>query len=166
MMQYARALAVSLDGKTWQRLDDLGGRLGRFDIPEGSFELGDDRYVTPQGPGATYYDSITLTPAAPERTGVANGDFEYGSDFAHSGWSWSTREKTASAQIVADGHQGRGLKLQSDGEKDWILNSSGAGLTVRSGQTWKLSGRIKCKDATHLDLVVFRMLNGRKGPPV
>ncbi|MEN6302366.1 MAG: hypothetical protein ABFD96_06555 [Armatimonadia bacterium] len=162
-IKYARALAVSLDGTTWQRLDELGGRLGRFAISKGTFEFWvDDRYALEQAPGATYYDSITLTPAAPERNGVANGDFEYGSDFAHSGWAWSSRDKAGSAEIVSEGHQGRGVKLQQDHELDWVLsNASSTGQAVNPGQTWRLSGWIKCKDTTHLDLVVMGMQNGR-----
>ena len=162
-IKYARGLAVSLDGTKWQRLDALDGRLGRFDIRNGTFEFWvDDRYATLSSPGAAYYDSVTLTPVAPARNGVANGDFEYGSDLAHSGWSWSTREKTGSAEIVAEGHQGRGLKLLCDGEKDWVVsNSVGAGLAVKPGQTWRLSGWVKCRNTTHLDLVVLGMLKGR-----
>jgi hypothetical protein len=162
-IKYARGLAVSLDGTKWQRLDELGGRLGRFAIDDGRFGFWvDDRYAIPQGPGACYYDSITLTPAAPERNGVANGDFEYGSDFAHSGWTWSSRDKTGSAEIVAGGHSGRGVLLQHEGEKDWVLgNSAGAGMAVKPGQTWLVSAWVKCKSTTHLDLIVQGLQGGR-----
>jgi hypothetical protein len=162
-IKYARALAVSLDGTQWQRLDELGGRLGRFPIFQGSFEFWvDDRYALKQGPGAAYYDSITLTPAVPERNGVANGDFEYGTDFSRSGWTWSTREKTGSAEIVPAGRQGRGLKLEYEGEKDWVLsNATSAAQAVQPGQTWRLSAWVKCRATTHLDLVVLGLFNGR-----
>ncbi|MEN6346841.1 MAG: hypothetical protein ABFE16_16175 [Armatimonadia bacterium] len=162
-IKYARGLAVSLDGKKWQRLDEIGGNLGRFAIRDGRFEFWvDDRFAQAQSPGAAYYDSITLTPAVPERNGVANGDFEYGSDFAHSGWSWSTREQTGSAEIVPEGHEGRGLKLQFDGQKDWtVINSATPGQAVEAGQTWRVSAWVRCKDTTHLDLLVVGTLNGR-----
>lgn len=42
-----------------------------------------------------------------------------------------------------------------------LSNGASAGQAVKPGQTWRLSGWIKCKDTTHLDLVVMGMLNGR-----
>jgi hypothetical protein len=63
-LKYGRGLAVSTDGKAWQRLSEIGGHLGRFEIPAGTFEFwADDRYVEPNSPGSCYLDTITLTRA-------------------------------------------------------------------------------------------------------
>ena len=63
-LKYGRALAVSTDGKVWQRLSEMGGHLGRFEIPGGTFEFwADDRYAEPASPGSSYLDTITLAPA-------------------------------------------------------------------------------------------------------
>lgn len=161
-IKYARDLGVSLDGKAWQRLSDLGGRLGKFEIPNGTFEFWvDDRYALKQGAGQSYYDNVTLTPAVPERNGIANGDFEYGADLAHSGWSWSTRDNSGAATLVPDGHTGRGLQLQHDGEKDWTVeNSSSSGIPVKPGQTWRLGAWVKCQDTTSLELVAVGLYQG------
>lgn len=62
-IKLGRALAVSLDGKKWERKDGSNRNLGVFDIPGGSFELWvDDRYANPSGPGASYYDCLTFQP--------------------------------------------------------------------------------------------------------
>jgi hypothetical protein len=63
--------ALSLDGKAWQRLSDLGGHLGRFDIAGGTFEFwADDRFADRNNPGSSYLDTITLSPAPVARPKV------------------------------------------------------------------------------------------------
>jgi hypothetical protein len=63
-LKYGRDPAVSLDGKAWQRLTELGGHLGRFEITQGTFEFwADDRYADLNSPGSSYLDTITLSPA-------------------------------------------------------------------------------------------------------
>ncbi len=162
-IKYARDLGISFDGTKWQRLADLGGRLGKFDIRGGKFEFWvDDRYAIKQGAGSAYYDNITLTPTVPEKTGVANGDFEYGRDVAHSGWSWSTRDGSGAATLGPDGHAGRGLQLQYTGERDWVVaNPAGSGVAVEPGQTWRLRAWVKCHDTRTLQLVALGMYQGR-----
>ena len=53
-IKFGRGLAVSLDGKEWMRLSEMGGRLGKFEILNGRFEFWvDDRYAdrtTPASP--------------------------------------------------------------------------------------------------------------------
>lgn len=63
-LKYGRDPAISLDGKDWQRLAEMGGHLGRFEIATGAFEFwADDRYADRNSPGSSYLDTITLSPA-------------------------------------------------------------------------------------------------------
>lgn len=58
-----RAMAVSLDGQTWSRIDGSSRNLGLIEVTSEGFELWvDDRYATPANPGSCYYDYIEFTP--------------------------------------------------------------------------------------------------------
>ncbi|OGV64001.1 MAG: hypothetical protein A3K19_04340 [Lentisphaerae bacterium RIFOXYB12_FULL_65_16] len=74
-IKVARALGVSLDGKTWRRY--TGGPLAEnLRITDGTFEVWvDDRYAsTPPGP--CYYDQVILQPRRQTRKDIANSRFE------------------------------------------------------------------------------------------
>lgn len=105
-----RALAVSMDGKQWSRLE--GDTLAHdVKIDNGQFEFWvDDRFaeVQPEHRGATYVDCIFVDPAVPLVKGVWNGDFELLVDGQPAGWSLPKAAEGVSA-AVADGpsHSGR-----------------------------------------------------------
>ncbi len=66
-VRIGRTLAVSLDGKTWQKKSDGDRTLGVFQIKDGTFDLWvDDRYAHAANPGAGYFDFVQFTPV-PER---------------------------------------------------------------------------------------------------
>ena len=161
-IKYGRDLGVSLDGKEWKRLSSLGGRLGRFEITGGQFEFWvDDRYAQESGPGFSYYDTITLTPSMPEANGVSNGGFEFGPDFAGSGWVWWSREGVGGAELVEEAHSGgRAVKFTHEGERDYALTNSGR-LAVRPGQAWEATAWMKCEDTAGADLAVVAMGQGK-----
>jgi len=153
-IKYGRDLGVSLDNKEWQRLSDLGGRLGKFDI-DGKFEFWvDDRYADRNSPGFGYYDTITLTATQPETMGVANGGFEFGKGLGDSGWAAWSRENKHTAELVSDGHTGRAAKLSHTGERDFALTNAGR-LSVRPGEVYLATAWIKCQetDSANLDVV-------------
>lgn len=61
-----RAIAVSRDGKTWEKKGDSDRSLGVIDITDGTFDLWvDDRYATTVNIGASYYDYLRFTPTLP-----------------------------------------------------------------------------------------------------
>ncbi|MCX6898807.1 MAG: silent information regulator protein Sir2 [Verrucomicrobia bacterium] len=56
-----RTLAISRDGKTWEKMTD--GYLGVVEVKDGAFDLWvDDRYAHAVSPGAAYYDCIKFMP--------------------------------------------------------------------------------------------------------
>lgn len=62
-IKLGRALAISRDGKTWERKDDADRTIGIVDIQAGTFELWvDDRFVHSASPGSSYYDCLTFRP--------------------------------------------------------------------------------------------------------
>jgi len=162
-IKYGRDLAVSLDGKQWKRLSSLGGRLGRFEITGGRFEFWvDDLYAHEANPGFSYYDTITLTPSMPEVNGVSNGGFEFGEDFASSGWSfWSRDQGAGSAELVPEAHSGkRCVKFTHAGQRDFAMTGSGR-LAVKPGETWVASAWMKCHKTMAADLAVVAMGKGK-----
>lgn len=61
-IKYGRALAASLDRRTWFNLADVNGNLGSFNVTNGSLEFWiDDLYTDPNNPGASYYDCVYLS---------------------------------------------------------------------------------------------------------
>lgn len=60
-----RPIAVSLDGKTWEKTEARGETwLGFFEIKDGAFDLWvDDRYANPPNIGSCYFDYVRLEPA-------------------------------------------------------------------------------------------------------
>ncbi len=161
-VKFGRELGVSLDGKEWKRLSETGGRLGRFDIPDGKFEFWvDDRWADKKNPGFGYLDSITLTPAMPETRGIANGSFEFGQDFRSSGWSWFSRDNAGAVELVPEPKEGkRAAKFVYPGEKDFALTNAGR-LDVKPGQSWIVTAWMKCQDTEGANLDVVAMGGGK-----
>ena len=120
-----RDLGISLDGREWKRLSELGWRLGRVEAEDGKLEFWlDDRYAQKDNPGFGYADTITLTPAMPETMGVANGGLEFGKNFAGSGWVFWSRAGLGGAELVSPGHSGeRCIKFTHEGERDYVLTN-------------------------------------------
>lgn len=62
-LKLGRALAVSCDGKHWQRKDSSDRSLGVVEITDGAFELWvDDRFADAGNPGSAYYDYLQFVP--------------------------------------------------------------------------------------------------------
>ncbi len=60
-----RAIAISLDGKSWEKKDS-DRLVGVFDISDGTFDLWvDDRFATPANIGSSYYDFVQFNPMLP-----------------------------------------------------------------------------------------------------
>jgi rhamnogalacturonan endolyase len=60
-IKLSRTLAVSRDGKTWEKTAD--GYLGEYVITDGSFDIWvDDRFVHKAKPGSSYYDCVIFYP--------------------------------------------------------------------------------------------------------
>lgn len=161
-IKFGRELAVSLDGKTWRRLSETRGVLGRFDITDGKLEFWvDDMFVHKPSPGFAYYDCIILTPVLPQENGVVNGDFEFTKTVAVSGWSWWSREGKGSASLVEPGKSGKRCAfIQHEGERDWAFYNSGR-LKVKPGQVWRLSAWMKCQQTDGIDVALVGMADGR-----
>ncbi|HEX2998729.1 MAG TPA: hypothetical protein VHR86_00585, partial [Armatimonadota bacterium] len=105
LLHVTRPLAVSLDGKNWQRKDSGDPRLGIFTIRDGVFEVWvDDRYAA-DPPGSSYYDALLFTPMTPVKNGVSNGDCEANAQRLD-GWSFFSRTDSGSCAISTDKHSG------------------------------------------------------------
>lgn len=62
-IKLGRALAISRDGKAWERKEDSDRSLGVVEIQDGTFELWvDDRFAHSASPGASYYDYLIFRP--------------------------------------------------------------------------------------------------------
>lgn len=62
-IKLGRTLAVSRDGKTWDRRQDSDRVVGVVEIQDGTFELWvDDRFAHSVNPGAAYYDCLIFRP--------------------------------------------------------------------------------------------------------
>jgi hypothetical protein len=58
-----RALAISRDGRNWERKADDDRTLGVVEVRDGTFDLWvDDRFAYPANPGSSYYDCLTFRP--------------------------------------------------------------------------------------------------------
>ncbi|MHB8901925.1 MAG: rhamnogalacturonan lyase family protein [Thermoguttaceae bacterium] len=58
-----RPIAISLDGKTWQKIEGSASHLGLLDVGPAGFELWvDDRFASDINPGSCYYDYVEFTP--------------------------------------------------------------------------------------------------------
>jgi len=65
-IRMGRTLAVSRDGKTWEKRTAADNSLGVVDITDGTFELWvDDRFANETGIGTAYYDYLRFTPTLP-----------------------------------------------------------------------------------------------------
>ena len=65
-IKLGRTLAVSRDGKTWEKKEGADRYLGVVEIGDGTFELWvDDRYVYQPNPGSCYYDYLIFHPVPP-----------------------------------------------------------------------------------------------------
>ncbi|NLS92085.1 MAG: silent information regulator protein Sir2 [Planctomycetaceae bacterium] len=59
----SRAIGISFDGKTWQRIEGSKRNLGLIEVGEAGFELWlDDRYASAASPGSCYFDYLQFTP--------------------------------------------------------------------------------------------------------
>ncbi len=59
----SRAMAISLDGKTWRKVTGSERQLGLIEVGTDGFQLWvDDRYVEPDNPGSCYYDYLEFVP--------------------------------------------------------------------------------------------------------
>jgi rhamnogalacturonan endolyase len=59
----SRAMGISLDGQTWQRIEGSKQHLGLLEVGEAGFEMWvDDRYASATNPGSCYYDYLEFTP--------------------------------------------------------------------------------------------------------
>ncbi|MEN6641851.1 MAG: carbohydrate binding domain-containing protein [Armatimonadia bacterium] len=162
-MKGGRDLAVSLDGKEWKRLSDLGWRLGNVPTKDGKVEFWvDDRFADKVNPGFGYLDTITITPKMPDVMGVVNGGFEVGKDFATSGWAFYTREPNmGTAELVSPGHAGQKcVKIEHTGEKDFALTNSGR-LDVKPGEAYKATAWMNCEATEGADLSIVAMGGGK-----
>ncbi|NQT13228.1 MAG: hypothetical protein HQ582_10795, partial [Planctomycetes bacterium] len=62
-IKLGRALAISRDGKTWERKSGSDRYAGVFEITDGTFDLWvDDRFAQVASPGASYYDCLIFHP--------------------------------------------------------------------------------------------------------
>lgn len=65
-IRMGRTLAISRNGKDWQRWSASDGPIGVFDVTDGTFDLWvDDRYADARQAGSAYYDYLRLTPVLP-----------------------------------------------------------------------------------------------------
>jgi hypothetical protein len=162
-IKYGRGLAVSLDNGEWQRLSELGGRLGRFDIENGTFEFWvDDRFAQASSPGSCYFDTVTLTPIPTGVNGIVDGDFEAPGELADSGWVWWTRDPGAgSARIVPEGRNGsRCARIEHTGERDWAFTNPGR-LAAKPGQILTATAWLKCQDSNDVSLCLVAYSRGK-----
>lgn len=105
-----RALAFSMDGKQWSRLE--GDTVARnVTIDKGTFEFWvDDRFAEekPEHRGVTYVDCFYLEPAIQLVKGVWNGDFEMLAEGKPAGWSLSAPSDAVTVDVVeGKAHSGR-----------------------------------------------------------
>jgi rhamnogalacturonan endolyase len=127
-LKRGRALAVSMDGKEWRRLE--GDVVARdLKIDQGTYEFWvDDRFaeIKPEARGASYIDCIYLEPSVLLVKGVWNGDFEMLVDGTPATWSWpAATENVAVSMVEGKGHSGtRALQFTAHpGEKmRWEAN--------------------------------------------
>ena len=161
-IKYGRGLAASIDGDEWLRLSDAGGRLGRFDIQDGTLEFWvDDRFAVADSPGSSYFDSLTLTPILTGVNGIVNGDFEAEGDLAESGWVWWSREDAGSARAVPEGRDAsRCARIEHAGERDWAFTNPGR-LAVEPGQILTAAAWLKCQDTGDLSLCIVAYSQGQ-----
>ena len=65
-IRLGRALAVSRDGKKWEKKTGSDRPVGVVEITDGTFDLWvDDRYATAGNPGSAYYDCLVFTRVLP-----------------------------------------------------------------------------------------------------
>jgi len=65
-IKLGRTLAVSRDGKTWERKEGSDRYVGVVEIADGTFDLWiDDRFAHPANIGACYYDYLIFHPVPP-----------------------------------------------------------------------------------------------------
>ena len=100
-------------------------------------------------------------PCPPEVNGVANGNFEFGSDVRSSGWSFWSREGTGTVELAREGTKGsRCAKIVNTGERDWYIRNAGR-KKVKPRQTWIATARMKCVDTGSATLHVYGLSQGK-----
>lgn len=158
IMRLGRALAVSLDGKTWLKKEG-DGRLGIFTITNGTFEVWvDDRFAA-NPPGYSYYDALMFTPTGPMRMGVCNGDFA-ANERDLDGWTVGAPMGDVVAEISADKSIGRRVAhIHYDGTQQWAMGNVGR-LEVKPGQVFTATARVR--GAGNVELNVLGYAGGRQ----
>lgn len=144
----ARALAVSLDGLHWERLQ--GDLIARgIAVESGTFTFWvDDRFAEedPKSRGSSYLDWIELESMAAYVNGVWNGGFEVLRDGGPNGWSLPKASDTMSAAITTnDAHSGKNaLRISStvDVRTRWDCNC-GKRTPVAPGTPMRVSAWVK-----------------------
>jgi rhamnogalacturonan endolyase len=59
----SRAMGISLDGRSWRRIEGADRHLGLIEVGPQGFELWvDDRFASSANPGSCYYDYLDFTP--------------------------------------------------------------------------------------------------------
>ncbi len=107
-----RPIAISLDGKVWQKCEGSSSNLGLIEVGADGFELWlDDRFASAVNPGSCYYDYLEFTPLPdPRRKPKVEG------------YAASRVEEPAGRGVVAlprgDGSVYVGWRLLKDDPKD------------------------------------------------
>ena len=108
-----RPLAISLDGKNWEKTGRGENDLGFFQIDDGTFELWvDDLYASPQSRGWAYYDYVRLVPAAKDDIPKLSHLETFTLPDGSTQLSWISNTPTMPAVVEIDG-------------KKWIEQESG-----------------------------------------
>ena len=68
-----RPIGVSLDGRSWKKIEGSTRNLGLVVVTAEGFELWvDDRYASASNPGSCYYDYLEFTPVAGSKSQAAD----------------------------------------------------------------------------------------------
>jgi hypothetical protein len=167
-VKVARTVAVSLDGKTWQRFN--GGFLQRGVKLDGTFELWvDDRYAY-DPPGPCYYDCVILHRVPALEQGLYNPGFEAVTATGKPvGWSFHSPGKS-SATVAKSDRPGKGNCLRVidpeprnlyTGGEAWSLRNH-ASLAVTPGQQYVLRAWVKSTKESPLTICVEGWLDGNR----
>lgn len=161
-----RALAVSLDGKQWRRLD---GNVvaSELQIDNGTFEFWvDDRFAEekPEHRGVSYLDTIVLEPSARRVHGVWNGDFEMLVDGKPLGWSLpASSDRVVASVVEGKAHSGQHalrLVVQPGDDTRWSCACTKT-LPVTAGQSLCVSAWVKGTVECSASISIDGMANGR-----
>ena len=165
-LKRGRALAVSLDGKVWRRLE---GDVVAHDlkIDKGTYEFWvDDRFaeIKPEARGASYVDCIYLEPSVPLVNGVWNGDFEMLVDGKPATWLLpAATENVAVTTVEGKAHSGKQALqfVARPGEKVRWEAGCRKGIPVGAEKSLCVSVWVKGAIANSGSIAVDGMSNGQ-----